>query len=100
MPAIAVLAGMTMVTGNLMAIPQQNIKRLLAYSGVAHIGYMLVGLAAFSSSGVAMLLSYWLATLLETWGRFSLVKPAAGPEDPAASARTAGFPNERRFWRL
>ena len=43
------LAGMTIVTGNLMAIPQQNIKRLLAYSGVAHIGYMLIGLAAMSS---------------------------------------------------
>ena len=45
-PAISVLAGMTIVMGNLMVIPQQNIKRLLAYSGIAHIGYMLVGLAA------------------------------------------------------
>ena len=40
MPILATLAGMTIVTGNLMAIPQKNIKRLLAYSGVAHIGYM------------------------------------------------------------
>src|SRR4029450_132595 len=36
-PIIAALAGMTIVTGNLMAIPQQNIKRMLAYSGIAHI---------------------------------------------------------------
>src|SRR4029453_6918866 len=43
MPILATLAGMTIVTGNLMAIPQKNIKRLLAYSGVAHIGYMLIG---------------------------------------------------------
>ena len=40
-PLVAMLAGVTIVAGNLMAIPQQNIKRLLAYSGVAHIGYML-----------------------------------------------------------
>ena len=50
MPILATLAGMTIVTGNLMAIPQRNIKRLLAYSGVAHIGYMLIGLAAASSA--------------------------------------------------
>jgi NADH:ubiquinone oxidoreductase subunit 2 (subunit N) len=36
----------TIVAGNLMALPQQNAKRLLAYSGIAHIGYMLVGFAA------------------------------------------------------
>jgi len=40
------MAGLTIVAGNLMAIPQQNVKRLLAYSGVAHIGYMLIGVAA------------------------------------------------------
>ena len=42
---------MTIVAGNLMAIPQQNVKRLLAYSGVAHIGYMLIGIAAVSADG-------------------------------------------------
>ena len=39
------------LAGNLMALPQQNTKRLLAYSGIAHIGYMLVGFAAASASG-------------------------------------------------
>ena len=48
-PLISMLAGVTIVAGNLMAIPQRNVKRLLAYSGVAHIGYMLIGLAAMSS---------------------------------------------------
>ena len=47
-PVVAALAGVTIVAGNLMAIPQQNIKRLLAYSGIAHIGYLLMGLAAMS----------------------------------------------------
>jgi NADH-quinone oxidoreductase subunit N len=79
-PAIAVLAGMTMVTGNLMAIPQQNIKRLLAYSGIAHIGYMLVGLAALSSSGVAMMLFYLVAYTFGNMGAFLVVQAVAQSE--------------------
>jgi NADH-quinone oxidoreductase subunit N len=80
MPAVAVLAGMTMVTGNLMAIPQQNIKRMLAYSGVAHIGYMLLGLAAFSSSGVAMMLFYLVAYMFGNMGAFLVVEAVAQSE--------------------
>src|SRR5581483_5994648 len=57
-PVVSALAGLTIVAGNLMAIPQQNVKRLLAYSGVAHIGYMLVGVAAVSANGAAMMLFY------------------------------------------
>jgi NADH-quinone oxidoreductase subunit N len=79
-PAVAVLAGMTMVTGNLMAIPQQNIKRLLAYSGIAHIGYMLVGLAALSSSGVAMMLFYLVAYTFGNMGAFLVVQAVAQSE--------------------
>ena len=55
-PLAAGLATLTIIAGNLMAIPQQNIKRLLAYSGIAHIGYMLIGFAAVSAEGVAMML--------------------------------------------
>ena len=80
MPAIAILAGMTIVTGNLMAIPQQNIKRLLAYSGIAHIGYMLVGLAALSSSGVAMMLFYLVAYMFGNMGAFLVVEVVARSE--------------------
>ena len=80
MPAVAVLAGMTMVIGNLMAIPQQNIKRMLAYSGVAHIGYMLLGLAAFSSSGVAMMLFYLVAYMFGNMGAFLVVEAVAQSE--------------------
>jgi NADH-quinone oxidoreductase subunit N len=79
-PAIAVLAGMTMVTGNLMAIPQTNIKRLLAYSGIAHIGYMLVGLAALSAHGVGMVLFYLVAYLFGNMGAFLVVEAVARSE--------------------
>jgi NADH-quinone oxidoreductase subunit N len=80
MPILATLAGMTIVTGNLMAIPQHNIKRLLAYSGVAHIGYMLIGIAAISSTGVAMLLFYLIAYLFGNMGAFLVVEAVARAE--------------------
>jgi NADH-quinone oxidoreductase subunit N len=80
MPILATLAGMTIVTGNLMAIPQRNIKRLLAYSGVAHIGYMLIGIAAVSTSGVAMLLFYLVAYLFGNMGTFLVVEAVARSE--------------------
>ncbi|HLG59876.1 MAG TPA: NADH-quinone oxidoreductase subunit N [Vicinamibacterales bacterium] len=80
MPVLATLAGMTIVTGNLMAIPQRNIKRLLAYSGVAHIGYMLIGLAAFSSAGIATVLFYLVAYLFGNMGAFMVVETVARSE--------------------
>lgn len=80
LPVVSVLAGMTIVTGNLMAIPQRNIKRMLAYSGVAHIGYMLVGFAALSSSGVAMMLFYLVAYMFGNMGAFLVVEAVARSE--------------------
>jgi NADH-quinone oxidoreductase subunit N len=80
MPVVATLAGVTIVTGNLMAIPQRNIKRMLAYSGVAHIGYMLLGLAALSTSGVAMVLFYLVAYLFGNMGAFMVVEVVARSE--------------------
>ena len=80
MPAVATIAGVTIVAGNLMAIPQHNIKRLLAYSGVAHIGYMLLGLAAFSANGVAMVLFYLVAYLFGNMGAFLVVEAVARQE--------------------
>jgi NADH-quinone oxidoreductase subunit N len=80
MPAIATLAGVTIVAGNLMAIPQRNIKRLLAYSGIAHIGYMLLGIAALSASGVAMVLFYLVAYLFGNMGAFLVVEVVSRAE--------------------
>ncbi len=79
-PALSALAGITIITGNLMALPQQNIKRLLAYSGIAHIGYMLLGLAAMSTAGVAMLLFYLVAYMFGNMGAFLVVEAVARSE--------------------
>jgi NADH-quinone oxidoreductase subunit N len=71
---MSALAAITIVAGNLMAIPQQNVKRLLAYSGVAHIGYMLIGIAAASANGAGMVLFYFVAYLFGNMGAFFVVQ--------------------------
>jgi NADH-quinone oxidoreductase subunit N len=57
-----------------MAIPQQNVKRLLAYSGIAQIGYMLIGLATGTSNGAGMVLFYLVAYLFGNMGAFLVVQ--------------------------
>jgi NADH-quinone oxidoreductase subunit N len=76
-PVVSAMAGLTIVAGNLMAIPQQNVKRLLAYSGVAHIGYMLMGIAAMSADGAGMVLFYLVAYLFGNMGAFLVVQAVA-----------------------
>ncbi|HQZ16103.1 MAG TPA: NADH-quinone oxidoreductase subunit N [Vicinamibacteria bacterium] len=79
-PLVSAMAGLTIVAGNLMAIPQTNVKRMLAYSGVAHIGYMLMGLAAISASGVGMVLFYLVAYLFGNMGAFLVVQAVGESE--------------------
>ena len=87
-PVTAALATLTMLAGNLMALPQQNTKRLLAYSGIAQIGYMLVGLAAASASGTAMVLFYLVAYVFGNMGAFLVVEALARSE---GSEHTVAF---------
>ena len=79
-PIAAALATFTMIAGNLMALPQQNTKRLLAYSGIAQIGYMLVGFAAASAAGTAMVLFYLVAYVFGNMGAFLVVEAVARSE--------------------
>lgn len=90
-PLAAGLAAITIIAGNLMAIPQQNIKRLLAYSGIAHIGYMLVGFAAVSASGVAMMLFYLVAYLFGNMGAFFVVEAVAQSDGSEAISAYRGL---------
>ena len=64
---------LTMTVGNVMAIIQQNTKRLLAYSSVAHAGYLLVGVAAGTRTGYSAVLFYLLVYTLMTIGAFTVV---------------------------
>src|SRR6478672_2982329 len=59
------IAALTLIYGNLAALPQSNLKRLLAYSSIAHAGYLLVGVACFAGTAVSFyLVSYLLMTIL------------------------------------
>ncbi len=68
-----VAAVLTMTVGNVVAIAQSNLKRMLAYSSVAHIGYMLVGVVAGGSMGNAGLLFYLLVYTFTTVGAFGVI---------------------------
>jgi NADH-quinone oxidoreductase subunit N len=74
-----------------MALPQQNTKRLLAYSGIAHIGYMLIGIAAASASGTAMVLFYLVAYVFGNMGAFLIVEAVARSEGSEHVAAFAGL---------
>ncbi|HLA25270.1 MAG TPA: NADH-quinone oxidoreductase subunit N [bacterium] len=68
---MAVLAAVTMTVGNLLALPQRNIKRMLAYSSISHAGFILIGLAAFRGDfGVPGLLIYLFGYLFTQLGAF------------------------------
>ncbi|MCL5125505.1 MAG: NADH-quinone oxidoreductase subunit N [Deltaproteobacteria bacterium] len=68
-----VLAVLTMILGNMAAIVQNNIKRMLAYSSIAHAGYILVGMVAGTASGAAGVLYYLLAYIFTNLGAFAVV---------------------------
>ncbi|HEV2641947.1 MAG TPA: NADH-quinone oxidoreductase subunit N, partial [Candidatus Elarobacter sp.] len=67
------LAAVTMVVGNVIALAERNIKRLLAYSSIAHAGYILVALTAGQALGSAAFLFYIVAYTLATFGAFGVV---------------------------
>jgi NADH-quinone oxidoreductase subunit N len=69
-----------MVVGNLMAITQSSLKRLLAYSGVAQAGYVLVGVIAGGQTGLAAVLFYLFVYMFMNFGAFAVVTLLAGPE--------------------
>ncbi len=72
-PLVALLAVATMLVGNLAAIAQSNMKRLLAYSSIAHAGYLLVALVAHNALGASSFLFYLLAYTFMTLGAFGVV---------------------------
>ena len=71
-------AALTMCLGNLAALWQTNVKRLLAYSSIAHAGYILVGVAAGGSRGISAVLFYLVAYALMNVGAFIMVAHLSG----------------------
>jgi NADH-quinone oxidoreductase subunit N len=73
--AVAVLSALTLIVGNVVALAQPNIKRMLAYSSIAHAGYIMIAVAASlkSPDGVSAALFYMLAYLFTNLGAFAVV---------------------------
>jgi NADH-quinone oxidoreductase subunit N len=67
------LAVLTMTIGNVVALAQSNLKRMLAYSSIAHVGYMMVGLVAGGAAGSAAILYYLFAYTFTTVGTFGVI---------------------------
>ena len=69
---LAILATLTMTVGNLIALAQKNIKRMLAYSSIAHAGYAMIGVVAFSQLGAASTVFYLIAYILTNLAAFGI----------------------------
>ena len=81
---IAVLSAATMTVGNLVAIQQNNVKRMLAYSSIAHAGYMMMALPMMSNSSIEGVMMYLIMYLFMNLGAFFVViyvKDQIGGED-------------------
>ncbi|MBI1966436.1 MAG: NADH-quinone oxidoreductase subunit N [Gemmatimonadetes bacterium] len=95
---VAGLAILTMVAGNLVALAQRSLKRMLAYSSIAHAGYLLVAVATGTSAGTAAFLVYLVAYTLMTLGAFALLAAKGrGGESDVLIDDLAGLAS-RRPW--
>ena len=89
MTLVAGMAVMTMFVGNLLALRQRNVARMMAYSSVAHAGYMLVGFSAMApgamTSGIGAVLFYLAIYGLATVGVFGVVVAISDPKRPVTT---------------
>jgi NADH-quinone oxidoreductase subunit N len=85
LPLLAVITGATMIFGNLAALPQSNLKRLLAYSSIGHAGYLLLGVvsigAPFAGTAVVFYLAAYLLMTLLAFLVMTIVAQATGGDD-------------------
>ena len=95
-PAVAVLAIVTMVIGNLGALAQTNVKRMLAYSSVAHAGYILTAVVAAPGTGTEAVLFYLVAYAAVNLGGFgALASLARDDREPLSLADVSGLADRR-----
>jgi NADH-quinone oxidoreductase subunit N len=77
---LVIIAILTLIYGNLAALPQSNLKRLLAYSSIAHSGYLLIGIVSFSGQAVSFYLVAYLAMTLLSFAVLIVVAIHAGEQ--------------------
>ena len=76
-----IMAALSMTVGNLGALRQQNVKRMLAYSSIAHAGYTLVAFTALSQEGIAAAMFYTASYAAMNVGAFAVISHAGGYDD-------------------
>jgi NADH-quinone oxidoreductase subunit N len=89
--AVAGLAIATMVIGNAIGLQQRNMKRLLAYSSIAHAGFILVAIAAGTMQGASAMLFYVLAYTLATFGAFAVIIVLSRGDEPVTTEDLSGL---------
>jgi NADH-quinone oxidoreductase subunit N len=97
-PAIAVLAVLTLGLGALVALVQQDVKRMLAYSSINHAGFVLVGVQAATARGASGALYYLFVYAFMAIGSFACVALVAGPDDEAHGLEQYRGLAARRPW--
>jgi len=95
-PVVSAIAGLTMILGTVVGVAQSSVKRMLAYSSIAHAGYLLVGLVAVSDAGKAAILFYLVAYAVTNLGAFAVLAALSTPDRPHDDIRDfAGLWKER-----
>jgi NADH-quinone oxidoreductase subunit N len=89
--AVVMLAIATMVVGNAIGLLQRNLKRLLAYSSIAHAGFILVAIASGTSQGASAMLFYLLAYTLATFGAFAIIIVLSRGDAPLTTDDVSGL---------
>jgi len=81
LPYLAVISVLSMLFGSIVAIAQDNIKRMLAYSSIAHAGYLIIGLASGNRMGIAGVVFYLIAYTFMNLGAFGIVSLIEGKDE-------------------
>ena len=84
-PIIWVLASLSLVLGAVVALTQRDVKRMMAYSSINHVGFILLGVEAVSARGVSASLYYVFTYLFLVVGSFAVISVVAGPGDTRSS---------------
>jgi len=95
-PLLWLLSALTMTVGNVLAMQQMNVKRMLAYSSIAHAGYLMVGITTGANVGAAGMLFYLLGYLFMNIGAFTVVQLLEGKDESRLGLDSyAGLANKR-----
>ncbi|MEZ5317318.1 MAG: NADH-quinone oxidoreductase subunit N [Vicinamibacterales bacterium] len=96
LPILSAIAGLTMILGTVVGVAQSSVKRMLAYSSIAHAGYLLVGIVAANAAGKAAILFYLVAYAVTNLGAFGVLAALSTPDRPHDDIRDfAGLGRER-----